>query len=57
MREARFVSLIALLFFVTGCAQMTYRKKAALKGAAICGVVGAAAGGGHCTQLKRPQYQ
>ncbi len=45
MREARFVSLIALLFFVTGCAQMTYRKKAALKGAAICGVVGAAAGG------------
>ncbi len=45
MREARFVSLIALLFIVTGCAQMTYRKKAALTGAAICGVVGAAAGG------------
>ncbi len=45
MREARFVSLIVLLFFVTGCAQMTYRKKAALTSAAICGVVGAAAGG------------
>ena len=45
MREARFVSLIVLLFFVTGCAQLTYRKKAALTGAAICGVVGAAAGG------------
>ncbi len=46
MREARFVSLIVLLFFVTGCAQLTYRKKAALTSAAICGVVGAAAGGG-----------
>ena len=45
MREARFASLIVLLFFVTGCAQLTYRKKAALTGAAICGVVGAAAGG------------
>ena len=45
MREVRFVSLIVLLFFVTGCAQMTYRKKAALTSAAICGVVGAAAGG------------
>jgi len=45
MREARFVSLSVLLFFVTGCAQLTYRNKAALTGAAICGVVGAAAGG------------
>jgi OOP family OmpA-OmpF porin len=39
------IAWLALGFFVVGCAQMTYRQQAALKGTAAGAVLGAAAGG------------
>lgn len=45
MKIGKSIACLALGFFVIGCAQMTYRQQAALKGAAAGGVLGAAAGG------------
>ena len=45
MKKGKFVAWAVLVFFLSGCAQMSYRQKAALTGAAICGAAGAAAGG------------
>ena len=45
MKKYKFMLWLVLGFFLSGCAQMTYKQKAALTGAAACGVVGASAGG------------
>jgi len=45
MKRARLATWIVLVFFLSGCADMTYRQKAALTGAAICGTIGAGVGG------------
>ena len=45
MKKYKFTLWLVLGFFLSGCAQMTYKQKAALTGAAACGVVGASAGG------------
>lgn len=45
MSKSKITALFILGFFLSGCAQMTYKQKAALTGAAICGTAGAAAGG------------
>src|SRR3990170_1409419 len=45
MKRGRVVALLALGFFLSGCAEMSYRQKAALTGAAICGTVGGVTGG------------
>ena len=45
MKRARLATWIVLVFFLSGCAGMTYKQKAALTGAAICGTAGAGIGG------------
>ncbi|MBI2357992.1 MAG: hypothetical protein HYV04_03640, partial [Deltaproteobacteria bacterium] len=45
MKKRHLAPLLIAIFFISGCAQLTYRQKAALTGAAICATAGAAAGG------------
>ncbi|MPZ77505.1 MAG: OmpA family protein [Deltaproteobacteria bacterium] len=45
MQKNKYLALTALGFFLTGCAGTTYKQKAGLTGAAICGTAGALAGG------------
>src|SRR3989338_9390948 len=45
MTKGKITALLVAGFFLSGCAQLTSRQKAALTGAAICGTAGAAAGG------------
>ena len=45
MSKSKITALLVVGFFLSGCAQMTSRQKAALTGAAICGTIGGVAGG------------
>ena len=45
LKNTKFVALLVLGFFMSGCAQMSYKQKSALKAAAACAVVGATIGG------------
>jgi len=45
MNKYKFMAWLVLGFFLSGCAQMTYKQKAGLAGAAICGTMGGVAGG------------
>lgn len=45
MMKAKITALVSLGFFLGGCAQMNYRQEAALKGAGVGAVTGAAIGG------------
>ncbi len=55
MKKAKFTALVVLGFFLGGCAEMSYRQKAALTGAAICGVAGGGMGGAIGSQDHRHQ--
>ena len=44
MVKTKLSALLVLAFFVSGCAGMSYKEKAALTGAAICGPLGAGIG-------------
>lgn len=44
MNKARLTALLVLGFFLSGCAELSYRQKAAVTGAAICGAAGAGMG-------------
>lgn len=45
MKKAKWAAWVVLIFFLSGCAQMSYRQEAALKGAVVGAVAGAAVGG------------
>jgi outer membrane protein OmpA-like peptidoglycan-associated protein len=44
MKKTKIAAYITLVFFLSGCAGMTYKQKAALIGGGICGLVGAGLG-------------
>ncbi|OGQ77880.1 MAG: hypothetical protein A3F90_18570 [Deltaproteobacteria bacterium RIFCSPLOWO2_12_FULL_60_19] len=46
MVKTKLSALLVLAFFLSGCAEMGYREKAALAGAAICAPLGAGIGAG-----------
>ncbi|MBI4524393.1 MAG: OmpA family protein [Deltaproteobacteria bacterium] len=46
MRKHKLLTWLVSLLFLGGCAQMTYKQRAAVTGAAICGAIGAGAGAG-----------